>query len=307
MSTENTGTVEVTIDGDVAVVTLRRERKRNALSTHLEARLLEALRSGAVAGSRAVVITGGDQVFSAGADVTELRDMTPAAIADYYRASGAVYEVLADLPVPTVAAVAGYCLGGGLELALAADFRVADPTADFGFPEVGLGILPSSGGVTRLVRSIGPDRARDLVLRGRRFDPALAERWGLITEIAPAGEHLSPGAGDRQGTGRPAPAGGQSHQSGHRRRRRVLAPHCTAARTARLRRAQPRRLALPTADIGDGVRADKTKTRPREGTGMQRDVVRPNDRREPSREAAWHLVAVHKAVHAAAWPAHPDR
>ena len=191
MSSENTGTVEVTIDGDVAVVTLRRERKRNALSTHLEARLLEALRSGAVAGSRAVVITGGDQVFSAGADVTELREMTPAAIADYYRASGAVYEMLADLAVPTVAAVAGYCLGGGLELALAADFRVADPTADFGFPEVALGILPSSGGVARLVRSIGPDRARDLVLRGRRFDPVVAERWGLITEIAPAGEHLS--------------------------------------------------------------------------------------------------------------------
>ena len=191
MSAENIGTVEVTIDGDVAVVTLRRERKRNALSTHLEARLLEALRSGAVAGSRAVVITGGDQVFSAGADVTELREMTPAAIADYYRASGAVYEVLADLAVPTVAAVAGYCLGGGLELALAADFRVADPTADFGFPEVALGILPSSGGVARLVRSIGPDRARDLVLRGRRFDPVVAERWGLITEIAPAGEHLS--------------------------------------------------------------------------------------------------------------------
>ena len=185
------GTVEVRREGDVAIVTLCRERKRNALSTHLEARLLEALRSDAVASSRAVVITGGDQAFSAGADVTELRDMTPAAIAEYYRASGAVYEVVADLPMPTVAAVAGYCLGGGLELALAADFRVADTaTAVFGFPEVGLGILPSSGGVTRLVRSIGPDRARDLVLRGRRFDPALAERWGLITEIAPAGEHL---------------------------------------------------------------------------------------------------------------------
>jgi enoyl-CoA hydratase/carnithine racemase len=190
MSAENTGTVEVAFDGDVAVVTLQRERKRNALSTHLETRLLDALGSDAVAGSRAVVITGGAHVFSAGADVTELRDMTPGAIADYYRGSGAVYEKLADLPVPTVAAIAGYCLGGGLELALAADFRVADTTAVFGFPEVGLGILPSSGGVTRLVRSVGPDRSRDLVLRGRRFDPELAERWGLITEIAPAGDHL---------------------------------------------------------------------------------------------------------------------
>ncbi|OBC13054.1 crotonase [Mycobacterium sp. 852013-50091_SCH5140682] len=190
-SSEHPGSVEVRREGNVAVVTLRRERKRNALSTHMEAELLQALHAPELTSSRAVVITGGDTVFSAGADVTELRDMTPAAIATYYRESGSVYEVFAGLPQPTVAAITGYCLGGGLELALAADIRIADPAAIFGFPEVGIGILPSSGGVTRATRILGPGRTRDLILRGRRIDSAVAEHWGLITEIAPAGEHVA--------------------------------------------------------------------------------------------------------------------
>jgi len=190
MPAESTGTVELTRDDDVAVVTIRREQKRNALSTTMETRLAEALADEAVTTARAVIVTGGDQVFSAGADVTELREMTPAAIAAYYRASGAVYEQLAALPMPTIAAITGYCLGGGLELALAADFRVADQNAVFGFPEVGIGILPSSGGVARLTRMVGPARARDLVLRGRRFDANQAEQWGLVTEATAAGDHL---------------------------------------------------------------------------------------------------------------------
>jgi enoyl-CoA hydratase/carnithine racemase len=190
-SSEHKGSVDVRREGDVAVVTLRRERKRNALSTYMEAELLRALHTPELTSSRAVVITGGDTVFSAGADITELRDMTPAAIANYYRESGSVYEAFAALPQPTVAAITGYCLGGGLELALAADIRIADPAAVFGFPEVGIGILPSSGGVTRATRILGPGRTRDLILRGRRIGTAVAEPWGLITEIAPAGEHLA--------------------------------------------------------------------------------------------------------------------
>ena len=190
MPAEDIGTVAVTREDDVAVVTLRRERKRNALSTHMENELLRALRSPGVESSRAVVVTGGDTVFSAGADVTELREMTPKAIADYYRASGSVYEVFAALPQPTIAAITGYCLGGGLELALAADIRIADPAAVFGFPEIGIGILPSSGGLTRIGRAVGVGRARDLVLRGRRFDADQAQRWGVITEVSSPGEHL---------------------------------------------------------------------------------------------------------------------
>ena len=184
------GSVEVALHGEVAVLTLLREAKLNALSTHLESALLDALRSKTVRVSRAVVVTGGGKVFSAGADVGELREMTPEAIAEYYRASGAVYEAFAALPQPTVAAIAGYCLGGGLELALAADLRVADPSAVFGLPEVGIGILPSSGGVTRMVRAVGPARTRDLVLRCRRMAAQEAHAWGLLTELAPAGGHI---------------------------------------------------------------------------------------------------------------------
>lgn len=191
MAAEDAGEVEVSRSGEVAVVTLRRERKRNALSTAMESKLAAALASREVTDARALVVTGGGNVFSAGADISELRDMDPQAIAAYYRESGAVYERLAELPIPTVAAITGYCLGGGLELALAADFRVADTAAVFGFPEVGIGILPSSGGVARVTRAVGPIRARDLVLRGRRFDAIEAERWGLVTSVVAPGAHLS--------------------------------------------------------------------------------------------------------------------
>jgi enoyl-CoA hydratase/carnithine racemase len=185
------GGVEVRREGDVAVVTLAREAKLNALSTHLESELFTALGSGEVRQSRAVVITGGHTVFSAGADTTELPAMTPEAIDAYYRGSGAVYEAVAALPQPTVAAIAGYCLGGGFELALAADLRIADPTAVVGLPEVGLGILPGSGGVHRLVRAAGPALARDLILRSRRMDAREAFQRGLVTELTGEGDHVA--------------------------------------------------------------------------------------------------------------------
>ncbi|MFE5117595.1 enoyl-CoA hydratase/isomerase family protein [Arthrobacter koreensis] len=187
---DSTGTVKVSMNADIAVVTLCRERKKNALSTLMESKLLQTLHSPQVRNSRVVVLTGGDVVFSAGADTTELREMTPHAIADYYQSSGKVYETLASLPQPTISAITGYCLGGGLELALATDIRVADPAAEFGFPEIGIGILPSSGGLTRAVRTVGTGRARDLILRGRRFNHLLAEQWGIVTETAAPGEHL---------------------------------------------------------------------------------------------------------------------
>jgi enoyl-CoA hydratase/carnithine racemase len=173
------------------VITLRRERKLNALSAHMESELLRAVGDPAVASSRAIVVTGGETVFSAGADVTELREMTTKDIVEYYRGSGSVYEEFAALPQPTVAAISGYCLGGGLEFALAADIRIADPAAIFGFPEIDIGILPSSGGLTRIARAVGAGRARDLVLRGRRFDATQAEQWGIVSEISAAGEHVT--------------------------------------------------------------------------------------------------------------------
>lgn len=169
--------------GDVVVVQLRRPEKRNALSTGLEQALLEAMGSAQVQRAGAVVLTGDERAFSAGADTSELTTMTPARIADYYRASGALYETVARLRQPTIAAITGYCLGGGLELALACDLRVAGVSAVFGFPEVGLGILPSSGGLTRVVRASGPAVARELMLLGDRFGAGEARRLRLVSRV----------------------------------------------------------------------------------------------------------------------------
>lgn len=176
-------TVEMAEGAGIALIRLRREHKLNALSTAMEAELLAALGREPVASSRAVVVAGSPRAFSAGADLTEVNGLDPHAIAAYYRQSGEVYEVLSRLPQPTVAAVSGWCLGGGLELALACDFRVAAPSAVFGLPEVGLGIVPSSGGLYRVVRALGPLAARELVLLGRRLDAAEALAHGLVTEV----------------------------------------------------------------------------------------------------------------------------
>jgi enoyl-CoA hydratase/carnithine racemase len=174
----------------VTVLTLQREEKLNALSAALEGELLAALLSEAVRTSRCVVFVGAGKAFCAGADINEFRDSDPASIAAYYAATGDVYEQIAALPVPTVAAIHGWCLGGGLELALAVDFRIADESATFGLPEVALGIIPSSGGTHRLVRMLGPAKAKELMLLGRRFDAQKAEALGLVTEVVPSGQAL---------------------------------------------------------------------------------------------------------------------
>jgi enoyl-CoA hydratase/carnithine racemase len=115
--------------------------------------------------------------------VTEMREQTPDAILAYYRATGTVYERVAEMPQPTIAAIHGYCLGGGLELAMACDLRVAGRSAVFGLPEIELGILPSSGGTLRLVRALGAARTTELVLSRRRFGAEEALRFGVVTEV----------------------------------------------------------------------------------------------------------------------------
>jgi enoyl-CoA hydratase/carnithine racemase len=179
--------VDVRAERRAAVVTLNREAKLNALSTAVEGALDAALDTAIVREAAAVVITGGGANFSAGADVAEMRDQGPAAILDYYRATGGVYERVAALPQPTVAAIAGWCLGGGLELALACDFRVAEESARFGLPEVRIGILPSSGGTHRLARLVGPAKAKELVLLKDRVTAAEAAAVGLVTEVVADG------------------------------------------------------------------------------------------------------------------------
>jgi enoyl-CoA hydratase/carnithine racemase len=176
--------------GDAAVLTLHRPDKLNALSHAVEVALDAALGGDIVGGARAVVIAGAGRAFSAGADVTEFPDQDPGAIVRYYEGIGNVFERLRTVPVPTIAAIHGYCLGGGLELALACDFRVADRTAVFGLPEVDIGIVPSSGGTVALTRLVGPGRAKELILLRDRFGAEQALRFGVVTEVVDEGDAL---------------------------------------------------------------------------------------------------------------------
>jgi enoyl-CoA hydratase/carnithine racemase len=153
--------------------------------------MLDALAGPEVRESRCVVFTGGERAFSAGADLNEPRDESPGGIDGYYRDTGDVYERVAALPQATFSAVEGWCLGAGFELALATDFRIASETAVFGLPEVELGIVPSSGGTYRLVRAVGPARAKELLILRKRVPAREAERLGLLAEVTGEGEALA--------------------------------------------------------------------------------------------------------------------
>ncbi|WP_369181781.1 enoyl-CoA hydratase/isomerase family protein [Streptomyces mutabilis] len=137
---------------------------------------------------RAVVVYGGEKVFAAGADIKEMQVMDHAAMIARARALQDSFTAVARIPKPVVAAVTGYALGGGCELALCADFRIAGENAKLGQPEILLGLIPGAGGTQRLSRLIGPSKAKDLIFTGRqvRADEALA--LGLVDRVVPAAE-----------------------------------------------------------------------------------------------------------------------
>jgi enoyl-CoA hydratase/carnithine racemase len=172
------------------VVRLQRPAKLNAISEQMERELCDAVARPEVRDAPCVVFTGGSEVFSAGADLTESRGYGPKELLADYRETGDFAERIADLPQPTLSAISGYCIGGGLEIALATDFRIAEENADFRFPEVALGILPSWGGTQRAVRLLGPARAKELIVLRERVDASAALSMGLVTEVVPAGQSL---------------------------------------------------------------------------------------------------------------------
>ena len=182
--------VEIEREGEVAIIRLNRPEKLNAISSEVERALHEALASDEVRSSGAVILAGEGRAFSAGADISEFEGRSPEDVLGYYHETGGVYEELAALPLATIAAIHGYCLGGGVELALALDFRIADETAVFGFPEVSLGILASSGGLHRVTRLLGPARAKELFLLSERFGADDARRAGIVTEVVMEGKAL---------------------------------------------------------------------------------------------------------------------
>ena len=172
--------------GPVAVLTLDRPKALNALDTAT----LEALlaRCGEIAGDaalRAVVLTGAGRAFAAGADIAEMRQQNPAEAVAFSRLGHRVTAALEALPLPTIAAVGGYALGGGCELALACDWIYASEKARFGQPEVGLGLIPGFGGTSRLVRRVGVAWAKELVLTGEPIKADMALRIGLANRVFP--------------------------------------------------------------------------------------------------------------------------
>jgi enoyl-CoA hydratase len=135
---------------------------------------------------RAVVIYGGEKVFAAGADIKEMQGMDHAAMVQRSRALQESFTAVARIPKPVVAAVTGYALGGGCELALCADYRIAAENAKLGQPEILLGLIPGAGGTQRLARLIGPSRAKDLIFTGRMVKADEALTLGLVDRVVPA-------------------------------------------------------------------------------------------------------------------------
>lgn len=178
--------------GEVVLLTLERADVRNAIDDALLGALLAAVREVAVDGSvRALVVTGsGLAAFSAGMDLRERAGFDDAQLADQHERIVALMTELTELPVPSIAAVEGFCLAGGFELALACDLIVASREAVFGLPETRIGIFPGGGSARLLTWAVGASRARDLILTGRRLSGAEAEAWGLVARLVETGRSL---------------------------------------------------------------------------------------------------------------------
>jgi enoyl-CoA hydratase len=171
-------------DGPVVVVTLHRPQVLNALSRETMDELVDALEAADRDDDvRCLVLTGSDRAFAAGADVTEFVDATPVTMLTAYRFQQ--WERLRHLSKPLIAAVRGYALGGGCELAMLCDMIVAGESARFGQPEINIGLMPGAGGTQRLTRAVGKVRAMEIVLTGRHVSAAEAYAMGLVTRVVP--------------------------------------------------------------------------------------------------------------------------
>jgi enoyl-CoA hydratase/carnithine racemase len=180
--------VNVQVTDGLATIQLDRP-PMNAISVEVQAGLRAAAATVSSTPSiRAAVLYGGEKIFAAGADVKEMADKNYPEMVLVSQAMHASFSAVAAIPKPVIAAVTGYALGGGLELALCADFRVCGESAKFGLPEITLGIIPGAGGTQRLPRLIGPARAKNLIYTGRHVDAEEALRIGLVDRVVPDGE-----------------------------------------------------------------------------------------------------------------------
>lgn len=183
-------TIIVETNGRVGQITLNRPKALNALNSQLIADLTDALaKFEADDGIGAILITGSEKAFAAGADIKE---MAPKSYMEVYAEDfAATWDIAAHCRKPTIAAVAGYCLGGGCELAMQCDIIIAADSAKFGQPEITLGIMPGIGGTQRLIRAVGKAKAMELCLTGRMMDAEEAERAGLVARVVPASDLIA--------------------------------------------------------------------------------------------------------------------
>ena len=178
-------TIQVAVEGAVATITLDRPKALNALNSQVLSEIVpaaEALDADPAIG--AIVITGSEKAFAAGADIKEMKDEVYPEVAE--KRLFADWEKLAQLKTPLITAVSGFALGGGCEVAMLGDILLASESAKFGQPEITLGIIPGMGGTQRLTRAVGKYKAMDLILTGRMMDAEEAERSGLVSRVLPA-------------------------------------------------------------------------------------------------------------------------
>ncbi len=177
--------VRLEVTGSVATIRLDRP-PMNAINAQLRTELREAAVEARDRDDiRAVVLYGGERLFAAGADIKEMQELTYAQVLGYGGHLQETLAVIARLPKPVIAAITGYALGGGCELALTADFRICADTARLGQPEILLGVIPGAGGTQRLTRLVGPAKAKDLVFSGRFVEAAEALAMGLVDRVVP--------------------------------------------------------------------------------------------------------------------------
>ncbi|NLG45512.1 enoyl-CoA hydratase [Gordonia sp. (in: high G+C Gram-positive bacteria)] len=183
-------TILTETDGRVAVITLNRPKALNALNTELMGEVVAAVRGFDVdPGIGAIVITGSEKAFAAGADIKEMQSKSFSDVAgeQFFGA----WDDLARTRTPIIAAVSGYALGGGCELAMLCDMIIAGENARFGQPEINLGVIPGIGGSQRLTRAVGKAKAMDLILTGRQMKVDEAEKLGLVSRVVPTDEVVS--------------------------------------------------------------------------------------------------------------------
>ena len=182
--------VRVEVEDGLGIIRLDRP-KMNALNLQLQREIIAAAAEVTERDDiAAVIVYGGERVFAAGADIKEMADMSYSDMADNGVLLQQFSRAVAAIPKPTVAAITGFALGGGCELALMCDFRIAADNAKLGQPEMLLGVIPGFGGSQRLARLVGPSKAKDLIYSGRFVDAAEALDMGLVDQVVPAAEVL---------------------------------------------------------------------------------------------------------------------